>query len=155
MSSDKRHAHSGSVLPVQCFQRMPHERIDERRLGGPAERIAALSNTLGLSTRTLLGCLGISRARMHRLAQADQPLSPDESERVLGVENLICQVQAMVAGSALDKADSFDAARWVGRWMLTPMLALGGRLPASYLHTIGGQKILGRLLAMYASGAYA
>ncbi|XYJ11991.1 hypothetical protein ACSUZJ_08360 [Telluria sp. B2] len=155
MSSDMRRAHSGSISPVQCSRRIPHEGIDERSLGGSTARIVELSSTLGLPPRTLLGCLGISRARMNRLAQANQPPSLHESERVLGVENLIYQVQAMVADGAPGKADGFNAARWLGRWILKPLPALGRRLPASYLHTIEGQKFVGGLLAMYASGAYA
>lgn len=155
MSSDMRHTHPGSILPVQCSWRGSHVGIDEKRLAGPAARIVELSKALGLPTRTLLGCLGISRARINRLVQADQPLSAHESERVLGVANLICQVQAMVAQGAPRQADAFDAARWLGRWMLKPSSALDGRSPASYLHTLEGQKVVGNLLDMFTSGAYA
>lgn len=102
---------------------MPHEE-NVRRPGGPGTRISELSSTLGLPTRTLLGCLGISRAKMNRLVQTNQPLSSHESERVLGIKGLIWQVQAMVAESAPDKAAGFDAAHWLRHWMLKPLPAL-------------------------------
>jgi hypothetical protein len=62
----------------------------------------------------LLALLGISRSREYRRVRVALPLSPDESERVLGIETLICEVDAMVEEStSVDPAD-LDAGRWLG-----------------------------------------
>jgi hypothetical protein len=74
---------------------------------------------------------------------------------LLGIESLVRQVQTMVEEGGHDEAAGFDAARWLGYWIRQPMPALGGRLPASYLHTLEGQKLVGKILAMATSGSYA
>ena len=108
---------------------------------------------MGMPKENLMDCLGLSRATVNRKAQQDQPLSPDESERVVGVQTLIGQVQAMVEASS--GAEGFDAARWVSRWLGEPLPALGGEKPADYMDTVEGQKLVTQLLAMAGSGAYA
>ena len=49
----------------------------------------------------------------------------------------------------------FDAARWVSEWLTSPLPALAGATPASYMDTFEGQKLVAELLAMSQSGAYA
>lgn len=56
----------------------------------------------------------------------------------MGGEIFTGQVQAMVEEGTPGKAAGFDAARWLGPWLRQPLLALGSRLPASYLHTLDG-----------------
>ena len=72
---------------------------------------------------------------------------------MLGIETLIDSVQAMVERSG-DPA-GFDAARWLSDWLSKPLPALAGATPASYMDTFEGQKMVGGLLAMSESGAYA
>jgi uncharacterized protein (DUF2384 family) len=103
----------------------------------------------------LLAFLGIDRASVSHRVHACLPLSADESARVLSIERLIGQVQAMVEGRAPGETGSFDAARWLGQWLRQPLPALGRRLPASYLHTLDGQTLVRNMLAMIASSAYA
>ncbi|MBJ7314137.1 DUF2384 domain-containing protein [Rugamonas sp. CCM 8940] len=101
----------------------------------------------------LLALLGMSRATVSRKARAKQPLPPEDSERVLGVEALIGQVDAMVHESG--EPVGFNPATWVANWLAEPVPALNGRTPASFLDTVEGQKLLSNLLAMAQSGAYA
>lgn len=131
----------------------PHERIDAIKLGVPAAHIGELAKVMHISKDALIDILRMPRATVNRWARASKPLPPDESERVLGVEYLIGQVENMVKESG--NADGFDAARWVSDWLHAPLPALGGRKPAAYLDTIEGQKLVGSLLSMAQSGAYA
>ena len=134
------------------YEADPRDKIAEIRRGVPARRIGELSSLMDMSKESLMDFLGLSRATVNRKAQQDQPLSRGESERVLGVQTLIGQVQAMVEGAG---TSGFDAARWVSRWLGEPLPALGGERPADYMDTVEGQKLVGRLLAMAGSGAYA
>jgi uncharacterized protein (DUF2384 family) len=102
----------------------------------------------------LLAFLGISRSREYRRVRAVLPLSPDESERVLGIETLICEVEAMVEESTSVDPTDFDARRWLGHWLRLRMPALGGASPASYLDTAERQKAVLRILSMVRSGSY-
>jgi len=131
----------------------PHARIALIRQGIPASAVGSLSARMGMSKESLLSSLGLSRATISRKEKDAAVLSKDESERVLGFEELIGVVQAMVDESG-DPA-GFDAARWVAHWLSKPLPALGGATPASYMDTFEGQKLVAELLAMSQSGAYA
>ena len=128
-------------------------RIALIRRGIPASTISRLSARMGMSKEFLLSSLGLSRATISRKEKDAGLLSKDESERVLGVETLIGLVQSMVERSG--DAAGFDAARWAADWLSKPLPALAGATPASYMDTFEGQKMVGNLLAMSESGAYA
>jgi uncharacterized protein (DUF2384 family) len=74
-------------------------------------------------------------------------------ERRRAVKMLIAQVQTMVEESG--NPNGFDAARWVREWLQKPLPALGGKRPVEYMSTQEGRELVGRLLAMAQSGAYA
>ena len=131
----------------------PQERIAVIRQGIPASMISNLSSRMGMSKENLLSSLGLSRATISRKERDATLLSKDESERVLGVETLIGMVQNMVEQSG--DPVGFDAARWLAGWLSTPLAALAGATPASYMDTFEGQKLVAELLAMSQSGAYA
>jgi putative toxin-antitoxin system antitoxin component (TIGR02293 family) len=137
----------------KIYMYAPQERIDAIKRGVPAEAIARLSGKMNIPKEWLIGTLGLSRATLSRKERASTSLSKDESERVLGVQALIGQVEAMIreSGNPID----FDAAKWVSGWLNSPIPALGGNKPASYMDTIEGQKLVANLLAMTQSGAYA
>lgn len=131
----------------------PQARIAAIRQGIPASAVGQLSTSMGMSKELLLTSLGLSRATISRKERDETVLSKDESERVLGVMSLIVKVQTMVEQSG--NPDGFDAARWVAEWLSKPLPALGGATPASYMDTFEGQKLVGELLSMSQSGAYA
>lgn len=128
------------------------DKIHYIRTGLPAKRVGELSFYMGLPKEALMDSLGLSRATINRKVQREQPLSPEESERVMGMQVLIGQVQAMIDP---ENAPDFDAAKWLAHWLTTPLPALGGATPASYMDTVEGQKYIGNLLEMVQSGAYA
>jgi putative toxin-antitoxin system antitoxin component (TIGR02293 family) len=137
----------------RSFHAAPKERIEEIRRGVPAKRVGELSQVMDIPKESLIGFLGISRATLSRKVQKNLPLSRDESERVVGIQALIGQVQAVVTQSGAK--GNFDAAKWVSRWLNEPLPALGGERPAAYMDTVEGQKLIGNLLGMIQSGAYA
>jgi putative toxin-antitoxin system antitoxin component (TIGR02293 family) len=139
------------------FQRIymfaPQERIDAIKRGVPAEIVGILSAKMSMPKEWLIATLGLSRATLGRKGRDGKALSKDESERVLGVQALIGQVETMIRESGDPRG--FDAAKWLSEWLRTAVPALGGNTPASYLDTIEGQKLVASLLAMGQSGAYA
>jgi putative toxin-antitoxin system antitoxin component (TIGR02293 family) len=131
----------------------PNERIDVIKQGFDAERVGDLAERMAISKDALIDTLRLSRATVNRKARNHQKLSQDETERVLGVETLIGQVETMVRESG--DPEGFDAARWVSNWLRQPIPALGGEAPAAYMDTAEGQKLVASLLAMSQSGSYA
>ncbi len=121
--------------------------------GVPAEVVGILSGKMSTPKEWLIATLGLSRATLSRKERERKALSKDESERVLGVQALIGQVEHMVRESG--DPGGFDAAKWLSEWLRTAVPALGGNTPAGYLDTIEGQKLVSNLLAMGQSGAYA
>lgn len=128
------------------------EKITTIRSGIPAQLVSDLSSLMDMSKEALIDSLGLSRATINRKVLRQQPLSREESERVMGMQSLIGQVQSMIDQ---DIAPDFDAAKWLARWLTEPLPALGGQRPASYLDTVEGQKFISNLLAMAQGGAYA
>lgn len=107
------------------------------RSGVPAQRVGELSSAMDIPKEALMDSLGLSRATINRKVQLDQALSPGESERVMGMQSLIGQVQAMIDA---ESAPDFDAAKWLAQWLAAPLPALGGNTPGSYMDTVEGQK---------------
>ena len=78
--------------------------------------------------------------------------SLEESERVIGMQALSGQVQAMIDTQSVPE---FDAAKWLANWLSAPLPALGGQSPGSFMDTVDGQQYVGNLLEMAQIGAYA
>lgn len=97
--------------------------------------------------------LGLARATVDRKARANQPLSADESSRLLGLARLVGQVQLMVEESG--RPEGFVAAEWVAQWLEQPLPALGGQRPGELMDTPDGQRLIADLVVRMQSGAYA
>lgn len=128
------------------------EKVHLIRTGVPAQLVGELSSHMNMPKEALMASLGLSRATINRKVQRAQALSPEESERVIGMQALIGQVQSMID---VESAPDFDAAKWLAGWLSSPLPALGGATPASFMDTVEGQKYVGNLLEMTQSGAYA
>lgn len=131
----------------------PKEKISVIKQGLPAEHVGALAEVMDMPKETLITTLRLSRASINRKARNTKALSQDETERVLGVESLIGQVEAMLIESG--DPTGFDAAKWTSTWLNSPLPALDNQTPASYMDTIEGQKMISTLLATAQTGAYA
>ncbi len=132
------------------------DRIQVIKAGVLAKKVYALASVLKISQDVMIKRLGLSSSTVSRKAQADDTLTTDQSERVLGLSKLIGLVQTIVDESGdPDAAKGFDAAVWLEEWLSQPNPALGGMLPSTYLDTHEGQEILRALIMQMQSGAYA
>lgn len=137
----------------RIFRATPLERIEIVRQGVPAGFVVRLGSAMGVPKERVYQTIGLPRSTVERKARAEQSLSPDESERVVGLTQLIGQVQALVEQSG--HPEGFDAARWVGEWLDRPHPALGDRKPGDLCDTAEGRGVVSNLLARQQSGAYA
>lgn len=138
------------------FLSSPQSRIDRIRQGVPAEDFKVFVVQLGITQEKVCRMLDIAPATVNRKAALHQPLSREESEKVIGMAKLIGQVEAMLADSGDPEAmKDFDARKWVARWMDEPIPALGGHTPAEYMDTFEGQELISSLLKTMQTGAYA
>jgi len=138
---------------AEIYRSTPDFRVKLIRRGVPASELKDMARIMDIPQDRILKSLKMSIATVNRKANLNQELSSEDSERVVGMSNLIGQVETMVKQSG--DAKGFDAAKWVGRWLEEPLPALGGARPAQYMDTMEGQKLVSNLLAMVQSGAYA
>ncbi len=131
----------------------PSERIQALRHGLPAKTILVVADEMGWSREHAIRVLQLSRSTVNDKLRHDKPLDTPNSERLLGVLELIELARRIVERSGDSQA--FDAGRWLGQWLETPNPALGGQLPSTYLDTHEGVQIVRQLLAQMESGAYA
>ena len=137
---------------IEAFRTDPVERIKAIRAGVPASEVKALTRDLGLDQAVVFKALGLKTATVNRKVAQGGVLSPDESERVLGLVQLVGQVQAIVEESG--NLDEFDAPAWLAQWLCRPVPALGGVEPIEYLDTMEGQSVLSRLFYQMQYGVY-
>ena len=137
---------------IASYQMDFTDKIRVIRSGLPAQRVCELSSVMGMPIKALIDSLGLSHTAIKRKVQREHALSPGESERVMGIQALIGQVQAMIAP---ESTAEFDAAIWLANWLVNPLPALAGATPASFMDTVEGQKYVSNLLEMSQSGSYA
>ena len=156
-------AASGSPLPgkgraressyLRMFKASPSERIDLIRKGVPAEIVVTTGIDMGMSKERLLAFLQFPRTTINRKIARNEALPPEFSERMIGLQKLIGQVESIMAESGVDR--NFNAAHWVAKWLEQPLPALANAKPADYMDTVEGQELVSGLLARMQSGAYA
>jgi putative toxin-antitoxin system antitoxin component (TIGR02293 family) len=129
------------------------ERVAIIRQGVPAISVVQIGRAMDMTKDLLYSTLALPRSTMVRKIQNNETLSAEQSERVVGLERLVGQVEAMVNQSG--NPEGFDAGRWVGDWLQRPLPALGGKKPAEFMDTMEGQNLVARFLAQSQSGAYA
>jgi putative toxin-antitoxin system antitoxin component (TIGR02293 family) len=140
------------ITPLAVYQASQFERIEMIRRGVPASTLNDIVRQMDVSKDSLYITLRFPASTMDRKIRLNEVLSSEHTERLLGLERLIGQVEVMLIESGHDK--KFDASRWVGAWLERPIPALGGSKPADYMDTIEGQEFISRLLAQSQSGAY-
>jgi putative toxin-antitoxin system antitoxin component (TIGR02293 family) len=137
----------------QVYRSAGHERVQLIKAGIPAKDVFAFALLFGVSQDEFVRHLGLSKSTVSRKIKADETLSADQGERLLGVAKLAGQVQTLVEESG--DAAGFDAKAWLTGWLAQPNPALGGACPWSYMDTMEGQEVLATLIAQMQSGAYA
>lgn len=122
------------------------------RSGVAASHIQDLVETMHVSSERLLSMLNMPGSSVRRKIRQGVMLSPEHSERVLGLVCLIGQVTVMVEDSG--SPNEFDAARWVCEWLERPLPALDGAKPWDYMDTTTGQKLVSNLLVQSQLGVF-
>lgn len=134
----------------------PEDRIKIIRAGVGATESKAFAVDLGIPQERFFRMFGIAQATVSRRASKNQPMSTEESEKIVGMLKLVGQVQTILDQSGdRELMKDFDAAKWTAQWIEESIPALGGRRPADYMDTIEGQEMVSRLLSMMQTGAYA
>jgi len=140
----------------EVFQSTPVKRIDLIRKGVNAADFKLFVSRLDIQQEKIFVMLDIATATVNRKASRNEPLSQEDSEKVVGMAKLIGQVETILEESGdPDAMQGFDAAKWLAHWMEEPVPALGGAAPAEYMDTIEGQEMISRVLATMQTGAYA
>jgi putative toxin-antitoxin system antitoxin component (TIGR02293 family) len=146
-------AASNPLRYVEIYRASPADRIRIIKAGVPAVKAKRMISDLCFDQGVLLGALNLKTATVNRKAARDEPLSPEESERVIGMAKLVGQLEAMLEESG--EPDQFDAPAWLSQWLREPVPALGGVRPIDLLDTMEGQSLVSRALGQIQSGAYA
>lgn len=134
------------------YRASPVERVSFIRAGVSASRLPELVAVMHVSRERLLRMLDLPRSAIRQRPHPGAMLSTEQSERVIGLMQLIGQVAFMV-DDAGDPTD-FDAARWVGEWLERPVPALGGATPSDYMDTTTGQRLVSNLLVQSLLGVF-
>lgn len=129
------------------------ERVAGIRSGLPATIVAELARKLGFTQDRLIDMLAFKRATVQRKVSTDSALNPADSERLLGLLDLLAAAESFAPYTR--DPDTFNPAAWLAGWLETSSPALGGVQPGELLDTVEGQRIVHQLLEQQWSGAYA
>jgi putative toxin-antitoxin system antitoxin component (TIGR02293 family) len=138
---------------AEVYQVEPSVRIVTIKHGVKADAFGRIARRMSLTKEQLGKTLGLPVNTVDRKVKAGEALSPEQSERLVGIARLIGQVQTIVEQSG--NPEGFDAARWLGRWLDEPLPALGGERPGDLMDTAEGRGLVSSLLSIAQSGAYA
>lgn len=154
----RRRGKSKTIITTQNFRGLYRENpaalVLAIKRGVPSSDLVRVSEAMGRPKEYLYGLLRFPSATAKRKIKKEEPLTAEQSERLIGLQRLIGQVETMVAESG-SVHDDFDAAVWVADWLDTPLPALGNQKPAEFMDTQMGQGLVSDLLARAQSGAYA
>ena len=126
--------------------------VSMAREGVQADKLTEIAKLMQMSRKDIYKSLAIPQSTADRLIKNQERLSPEHSERVLGMQELVQLAERIIKESGTSKG--FDAWAWVGEWIHQPNPALGGT-PASYMDTIAGQTIVKNLLLQAQAGVFA
>lgn len=138
---------------LEIFRASPADRIRLIKGGVPAAKAKRMIADLHFDQGVMMGALNLKTATVNRKAARDETLSPEESERVIGIAKLVGQIEAIVEESG--NPEGFEAPRWLSDWLREPLPALGGARPLELLDTMEGQSLVSKALGQAQSGAYA
>lgn len=138
---------------AEVSQASPFQLIEIERRGVNPTIIRILSRRMGLPLFSVQNMLGWPKATAARkLAQGGQVKGAEGTAAIM-MAKLLRKAEE-IAKNSLSDTSAFNAAEWLGRWVMQPQPALGGRRPADILDTATGQNTVLRLLGSFESGAY-
>jgi putative toxin-antitoxin system antitoxin component (TIGR02293 family) len=156
--SNFKNPHSKSSFFISMFRASPMQRIYVIKAGVPAKDAKLFVADFGLDQRVMFNALSLKAATVNRKANANQSLSTEDGERVIGLAKLLGQAAAMLEESGdrdMPGFEDFDTKAWLSHWLSEPSPALGGVPPLDLLDTMEGQSLVSQSLAQMQSGAYA
>lgn len=121
--------------------------------GLPPELRRSLARCLGMTQSRVLEVLGIHARSSGGRADPRRVMTETQALRLLGLARLVGQVEAMVIESG--SPAGFDTGRWLSKWLVKPLPALGGRAPVELMSSADGQLRVAGLVARMQSGAFA
>lgn len=148
-----RRGHVRSSIFAKMYQATPLERIVLIRKGIAPEVLVRTGEEMGIAKEKMLTLLDFTRATVNRRIKTKETLPTEYSERIIGLQKLIGQVEIMVSESG--DPSGFNAAHWIADWLERPVAALNNAKPSDFMDTIEGQELVSSLLAKMQSGAYA
>ncbi|WIW90287.1 DUF2384 domain-containing protein (plasmid) [Sphingobium sp. V4] len=135
------------------YRASPVDRIGFIKKGVAARDLKRFIVALHVDQKVMFNALNLKTATVNKKAANNQPLSTEDSERVLGLAKLVGQLEDMVEESG--DAEGFDAPEWFSTWLRQPLPALAGVNPIDLLDTMEGQALVSRTLAQIQSGTFA
>jgi putative toxin-antitoxin system antitoxin component (TIGR02293 family) len=138
---------------LKAFKESPADQVQEIKRGLQVDRLDEVSKAIGEKPDYLSRVLDIPGANISRWRKTgDKKMNKEASERVLGMEKLIGQVQSMV--SDFGNPEGFDAGKWFRSWSEEPNPALNSLAPVRFLDTVTGQQHISNLLMAMVYGVY-
>ncbi|MEO7917323.1 MAG: antitoxin Xre/MbcA/ParS toxin-binding domain-containing protein [Dokdonella sp.] len=143
-----------SIVATTLRDATPMQRVDAERQGVAARLVKEMASEMEIPAIRMFKIIGVPKATAERKAEKNQAIAGGGGQAALGLLNLLGIAQTIVADSTDERAEKFDVAKWLGRWIENPQPALGGRKPADLLDTPTGMDVVARMLGSLQSGAY-
>ena len=117
---------------------MRHNLIDMRRFRrspatGRRPPLPWAYQRMEVPTSRIFAILGVPKATAEKKAAAGELVSGSGGQAAVGMIRLLGIAHDIVSNSTAAEAKTFDAARWLGKWIERPQAALGGRKPADLI----------------------
>jgi putative toxin-antitoxin system antitoxin component (TIGR02293 family) len=132
----------------------PMQLVNIERQGVRGRLLKDIAQEMAIPASRLFTIIGVPKATAEKKASSNEVIAGAGGQAALGLVRLLGIAQSIVDDSTADAARSFDAAKWLGRWIERPQPALGGKRPADLLDTPTGLEVVSRTLGAIESGAY-
>ena len=133
----------------------PQAPWERERQGVTPRDVIEVSERLGWTEAVLLEAIGLPQSSWSRKKTRSGGIVGAPGIAVLALQGLMAKAHQVAEATVdPDVLARFDVDEWLGRWLQTPMPALGAKRPAEFLDVPSGQAIVSRLLGALESGAY-
>jgi len=141
-----------SLFMLKVLNASPLEKIKIEIEGVPGMVIKGMSKQMGLTTHRFFSILGLPKATAEKRTAAGELIKGISGLAAIGMVELLAQAQVMADNSTAEEAKTFDSAKWLGKWIETPLLALGGNKPADVIESPTGVAVVKKLLGSIERG---
>ena len=149
-----RHREGVDRYIVQIKISSPDKLIALERDGVSAVFVQDLGKHIGMSTSVFYGTLGIPKSTASKAIGAKGKITGVPAQASVTIAKLLGVVQDILSRSTAPAAKEFDAAKWLGNWLVRPHPALNGQCPSEIVATNTGAEIAMRLLRSMESGSF-